>query len=267
MRQTRSLVLLVLIAPAAVAQQPPASAGALALRGSVTVTAADPPAVQLRMTPGATLSGRVRYEGVPPGPPPLLTLVARPADRDRSPLRAYGSSTFSPLPDNSFEFRGAFGPTLLQAQPQRNDWYLKSVVFKGQDLTDTPFDFGAGGTFRDIEVVISALGATATGRVTDDRGAPLGDCTVLVFSTSRDRWFDGSRWVKAERPIESGAFTVTGLPPGDYWVAAIDRLDRAVERGSLAPDPALLDSLSSRAVRITLGEGESQDLTLRLTRR
>ena len=233
----------------------------------VTVSAADPPPVQLRMTEGATLSGRVRYEGVPPGPTPLLTLVARSADRDRGPLRAYGATSFSPLPDNSFEFRGAFGPTLLQAQPQQNDWYLKSVVFKGQDITDTPFDFGAGGSFRDIEVVISALGATATGRVTDGRGAPIADCTVLVFSTSRDRWFDGSRWLKAERPSENGAFTATGLPPGEYWVAAIERPDRTVERGIVTPDRDLLDSLSSRAVRITLGEGESQDLTLRLLRR
>ena len=229
----------------------------------VTVSAADPPPVQLRMTTGATLSGRVRYEGIPPGPAPLLTLVARSADRDRGPLRAYGSPAFSPLPDYSFEFTGAFGPTLLVAQPQQSDWYLKSVLFKGQDITDTPFDFGAGGSFSDIDVVISALGGTATGRVTDGRGEPVGDCSVLVFSTSRDRWFDGSRWVKVERPAGNGAFTVTGLPPGEYWVAATDAtLDRTIM--SLRD---LLDSLSSRAVRITLAEGESQDLSLRPIRR
>ena len=233
----------------------------------VTVSAADPPPVQLRMTEGATLSGRVRYEGIPPGPTPLLTLVARSADGDRSPLRAYGSTSFSPLPDNSFEHTGAFGHTLFVAQPQQSDWYLKSVVFKGQDITDTPFDFGTGGSFRDIEVVISARGGTATGRVTDGRGAPVADCSVLVFSTSRDKWFDGSRWLKVERPAEDGAFTATGLPPGEYWVAAIERPDRTVERGIVSPDRDLLDSLSSRAVRITLGEGESQDLTLRLLRR
>jgi hypothetical protein len=250
-----------------ISKGPPATTQTQFSTSFVTVATADPPAVQLRMTQGARLSGRVRYEGVPPGPPPLLTLTVRWADRDRSPLRAYGSTAFSPQADNSFEFTGVFGPGLFQAQPQRNDWYLKSVVLKGQDITDTAFDFGADGTFRDIEVVISAFGATATGRVTDDRGAPVRDSAVLVFSTSRDRWFDVSRWVKVEWSNENGTFTVTGLPPGDYWVAAIERPDRTVERRVFTPDRDLLDSLSPRAVRITLGEGETQDFTLRLLRR
>ena len=233
----------------------------------VIVTAADPPPIQLRMTTGATLSGRVRYEGVPPGPPPVLTLSIRWADRDRSPLRTNGATAFPRQADNSFELTDVFGPGLFHAQPQRNDWYLKSVLFKGQDITDTPSDFGGAGTVGDLEVVISALGATAAGRVTDDGGAPVRDSAVLVFSTSRERWFDGSRWVKTEWSNDNGAFTVTGLPPGDYWIAAIERPDRAVERRAFTPDRDLLDSLSPRAVRVTLGEGESQDLALRLLRR
>jgi hypothetical protein len=43
--------------------------------------------------------------------------------------------------------------------------------------------------------------------------------------------------------------------------------DRTVERRAFAPDRELLDSLSLRAVRITLGEGESQVVALRRLRR
>jgi hypothetical protein len=244
----------------------------------VTVSAADPPALQLRVSAGATLAGRVRYEGLPPGPPPFLTLIARPVDRNRSSLRGSAPATSDTQTGAVFELRGVFGPTLFTAQPQQSDWYLKSVVFKGQDLTDTPFDFGAG-TARDIEVVISTLGATVRGRVTDDRAAPVRNCTVLVFSTSRERWFAGSRWVKAERSTDAGTFTVTGLPPGDYWIAAVDRLDGSAstplvppppsvaERPTAVVAPELLEELSSRAIRITLGEGQSQDVPLRLVRR
>ena len=64
-------------------------------------------------------------------------------------------------------------------------------------------------------------------------------------------------------PSADGSFTVKGLPPGDYWVAAIERRDCEFE----PTDPDVLESLSSRAIRITLGEGQSQDLTLRLIRR
>ena len=242
----------------------------------VTVSGSDPPPVGLRMAPGATLMGRVRYEGLPPGPLPLLTLGELPVDRDRSPFRGYGYQSVDVQPDGSFETTTVFGPTLIQAQPQRNDWYVKSVVFKGQDIVDTPFDFAGSGTFRDIEVLISAAGATVTGRVTDDRGALLRDYFVVVFPTFRDQWFAGSRWVRSVRAASSSApFVVTGLPPGDYWVAAIDRLNTMgpIERlpndarGMLLSDPELLESLSSRATRITLGEGQSQDVALRLIRR
>jgi hypothetical protein len=244
------------------------SAGARLFATSfVTVSADDPPPVQLRLSQGATLRGRVSYEGVPPGPPPILTLVALAADRDRGPREERSSLGFSIQPDGSFEYQGVFGPALLHAQPQRSDWYLKSVVFKGQDLTDSPFDFGAAGTFSDIDVVISAFGATTTGRVTDDRGAAVRDYAVIVFSTFGDRWMNRSRSVKTARPTEDGAFRVGGLPPGDYWVAAVDRLENPAAGIPEPPEPDLLEALSSRAVRITLGEGQSQDLTLRLIRR
>jgi hypothetical protein len=231
----------------------------------VTVTGNDPPRLELRLAPGARLAGRVRYEGVPADPPPLFNLAPLPTNRDLAPPLGDGWNSVELQPDDTFEFQGVFGPTLLRELFQEADWYLKSVVIRGQEQVDSPFDFGASGTFSDIEVLISAFGATVTGRVTDDRAAPVRDCAVVVFSTFRDRWSALSRWVKTtEHPSSEGTFTVRGLPPGDYWVAAIERRDSAFEPTA---DPDLLESLSSRAVRITLGEGQSQDLTLRLVRR
>jgi len=224
----------------------------------VSVGANDPPPVELRMTQGATLAGRVRYEGRPAGPAPLLALQTLPTDSDRAPslgnLSAY-------VGDQSFVISGVFGPTLIRAQLQQNDWYVKSVIVQGQDVVDTPVDFGTGGTLSDIEVVISVFGATVTGHVTDDRAVPVHDASVVVFSTFRDRWLDRSRWVKRGQSSESGAFMLTGLPPGDYWVAAIPRLDRTPD---FVPDAEVLESLTPRALRISLGEGQSQDVALRL---
>jgi hypothetical protein len=238
----------------------------------VTVTANDPPSnavsgfspARLTLAPGATLEGRVRYEGVPAGPPPYVSLAALPVSRDLAPPLGDGWNSVSPEPDGTFEIQGVFGPTLLQDLTGESDWYLKSVVFKGQELVDVPFDAGTSGTLGDIEVVISAFGATAKGRVTDDRAAPVRDYSVVVFSTFRERWFALSRWVKSSQSSPAGTFAVTGLPPGDYWVAAIDRLDDTAEA---MLDEKLLESLSSRAARITLGEGQSQDLALRLIHR
>jgi hypothetical protein len=166
--------------------------------------------------------------------------------------------------EDTFEFQGVFGPTLIRELSGEADWYLKSVVIRGQEQVDSAFDFGTSGTFSDIEVLISPSGATVTGRVTDDRAATLRDYTVVVFSTFRDRWSALSRWVKTKHPSADGTFTVKGLVPGDYWVAAIERRPSNFEPTA---DTDLLESLSSRAVRMTLGEGQSQDLTLRLVPR
>ena len=228
----------------------------------VTVTAGDPPLLSMTLGPGATLAGRVRYEGRPGVLPSVFSFAALSTDRDLAPPVGDGwnSITVEP-PDDTFEFSNVFGPTLFKDLFQESDWYLKSVVLKGQEIVDTPFDFGTAGTFSDIEVVMSGLGASATGRVTDDRAAPVADYTVVVFSTFRDRWFPLSRWVKTGRPWANGTFDVKGLPPGDYWVAAIGP-DSTFD---LVVDPALLESLSSRATRISLGEGQRRELTLRLT--
>jgi hypothetical protein len=234
----------------------------------VIVGNTDPVPVQLRMSAGATLNGRVVYEGMPTPPAQGVVLLARPADFDRGPLIGAGPMGFTLRPDSTFEYKGVFGPTYLSVSLRQPEWYVKSIVFKGQDLTDAPFDFGLGGTFNDIEVVVSVAGAVVAGRVVDERAASVTDYSLLIFSTLRDRWTGlGSRWVRTARPLQDGTFRVPGLPPGDYWAAAIERMDGLPGGGSAPPEADVLEQLSSRATRITLGEGQQQDVTLRLIRR
>jgi hypothetical protein len=113
---------------------------------------------------------------------------------------------------------------------------------------------------------VSAAGAVVTGRVSDDRAAPVRDYTVALIPPDRSKLTMRSRWLKTGRSSQGGAFRVTGIVPGDYWVVAVDRLDGSEVAGDLQ-NPEVLDALASRAQRITLGEGQSQDLTLRLVRR
>ena len=57
-------------------------------------------------------------------------------------------------------------------------------------------------------------------------------------------------------------------PPGDYWIAAVDRMDTAPGPGPASlPDSELLESLTLRGTRFTLAEGQSRDVTLSLIRR
>ncbi len=201
-----------------------------------------------------------------PSPYTGVGLMAVSVDSDsRLLLDAYATG-FALLSDNTFEYRGVFGSNFLAARVSKPTWYLKSITYRGQDLTDSAFDFGASGTFRDIEVVVSGAGAVLGGRVSDERAAPVRDYTVAVFPTDRSKWTFLSRWLKASRSSPDGAFRLTGLVPGDYWVAAVDRLDGNDVAGDLQ-SPDILDALASRAVRITLGEGQAQTVALRLIRR
>jgi hypothetical protein len=233
---------------------------------AVTVAGDDPPPLQLQLALGATLMGRVVYEGIPEPPRLGVELQTVPADFDRSPMMSSGSTGFILAPDQTFEYRGVFGPNFLRALPKNPDWFVRSITYQGQDLSDSAFDFGSTETFRDIEVVVSPNGAGMRGRVTDDRATPVRDFAVVVFPTDRSKWTIRSRWIRTAAPNQEGTFGITGLVPGDYWVAAVDRLDGSDIAGDLQ-SPEVLDALAARAVRVTLSEGQSQDITLRLLRR
>ena len=232
----------------------------------VTVANVDPPPMTLRLAQGATLTGTVTYEGMAPTPAGGVTLVAMPTDFDRGPIIGAGSMGFSMQPDNTFEYNGVFGPSLLMAQPRNPEWYVKSITYKGRELADSSFDFGYEETFRDIAVVISGNGAAVTGLVIDERANPVRDYVVVLFATASEKWTVRTRWMKTARPSQDGQFKVTGVVPGEYWVVAIDRLDGNEASGDLQ-NPRVLESLTSRARRIALGEGQSQVMTLPLVRR
>lgn len=133
------------------------------------------------------------------------------------------------------------------------------------DITDTPFDFGVTAqTITGAEVVISN-GATISGHVTDSASAPVGNYSVVVFSTDRTTWSTRSRVLRLARPAQDGSFEVASLPPGEYWVAAID----PVEGNDVSGDwltPESLEKLSFRARRVTLVERERHLTVLRLIR-
>jgi Carboxypeptidase regulatory-like domain len=112
---------------------------------------------------------------------------------------------------------------------------------------------------------ISNGAASIGGHVTDAASAPVGNYSVVVFSTDRRTWSTRSRVLRLARPAQDGSFEVAGLPPGEYWVAAID----PVEGNDVSGDwltPESLEKLSFRARRVTLVERERHLTMLRLIR-
>ena len=82
-----------------------------------------------------------------------------------------------------------------------------------------------------------------------------------MFPVDRDRWYPGSRYVKSALAAEQGRFTIASLPPGDYWVAAVEALPDGALR-----DPGVLDALTATGRRVTLAAGERLAIDLPLMR-
>jgi len=104
------------------------------------------------------------------------------------------------------------------------------------------------------------------GHVTDAHSKPIDSYSVIVFPTDRKAWLADSRVVKFARPAQDGGFEVAGLPPGEYWVAAVDTIQGNQSAGEWTK-PEVLEKLAPRATRVVLGPQERSLIVLRLIRR
>jgi hypothetical protein len=138
---------------------------------------------------------------------------------------------------------------------------LKEIRVNGVDVTDKPIALGTGGgSVTNVDVVLTDRVAKLHGTVVDDRERPIALATVIVFPVDRQRWYPMSRYLSHSWASREGAFTVAGLPPGNYYVSTA----AAPEGDENAwQDPEFLESLVPGATTFGLGDGESAVLTLR----
>jgi len=113
-----------------------------------------------------------------------------------------------------------------------------------------------------VEVVLTDRVNSITGSVVDDHGRPAPAAHVIVFAADRDRWYPASRYLRETRTSGAGIGLLAGLPGGTYYAAAVPRLP---DDGADAwQDPVFLESLVPRAASFSIGEGQTQTLTLKL---
>lgn len=136
----------------------------------------------------------------------------------------------------------------------------QAVLANGIDVTDAVLVFGtAEQSLRDVEVVLTHRVSTLT--VVDDgaKGGAADDFRVIVFAAEAARRYAGSRYVALGVPGRDGIVSLRGLPPGEYYVAAIGR-NALPERPALEGD--VLESLVASAARVTLTEGGRRSVSV-----
>lgn len=231
----------------------------------VTVSNGDPAPVTLAPQPTATISGQLVVEGSPLDPSRDVRVVAA-MDPDALPVgtRAFGSLI---APDGSFQFLGLVGPTRFVLAEGPPGYWLKSVDVGPVNAVQEPVVLTSADDSRsDVRIVVADSAATIAGRVADADGQVPDDFRVVVFSTDRARWFASSPYVRMTGgPDADDGFSVRSLPPGEYFVAAVDALDGDGDSGDWQ-NPDFLERLALAATRVTMAERQRAEVDLRLIR-
>ncbi len=165
--------------------------------------------------------------------------------------------------DGTFRFDGV-GPgsyrLSVSLPPPDGTWMMASVTLGGEDLLTSTVNVAPGQSIGPIVATATDRITAISGRLLDQAGHPMPDFYVLAYPVNRNLWTIGGEWLPPPaRPGSDGNYRITGLLPGEYYLAAVTQMqpeDRT--------DPAFLDLLVPASLKITMGPGEKkvQDVTL-----
>ncbi|OYW04782.1 MAG: hypothetical protein B7X11_02570, partial [Acidobacteria bacterium 37-65-4] len=216
--------------------------------------------VEIVLSKGALVSGRVTWDGKSNRPPADQSGI-----RVRAPLSdgsTFGDALTGTIGlDRSFFLRGVMaGRHYIRVEGLPEPWRLKQVLWRGADVTDIPLDLDYGQTYDGIDVILTDTYTTLSGLAAVNAGDLPQGYAVIAFPSNTLNWQPSSRFIKITYLDDHGRFMFRGLPPAEYFVA----LTRAADESDLASD-ALLDRLSQNAVTIWLREGDRKSISLQAT--
>jgi hypothetical protein len=122
-----------------------------------------------------------------------------------------------------------------------------SIMFGNEDISG-------------LDVELTNRIPDVSGIVTDSRGEGVQDYFAIAFPQDRDRWkAPGPGRNAMARPNAEGRFSFKTLRPGDYYIAAVEH----IQTGEWM-DPEYLESIRLRATPISISEGDTRTVDLKL---
>jgi hypothetical protein len=244
-------------------------------RLEVNISDSDVNNVVLQLTAGAEIAGTIRMEdgdlkdwlqpppqsSQPQGPAGLPPL---PGPGTKSVRLASSEGISVSAPNAPFNQDGTFlvkGVTpakyfvTVGGLPQGS--FVKSMRFGGQDVTRAPLDLTSGGGGQ-LEVVLSPKAADVTGVVLNDKNEPVQGVPVTLWPKVPDR-SNSNNGIKSANTDQNGSFKISGLAPGDYYVAAWDDIPEA----GLAQNPDFLAQFSTDDTAVKLTESAHQNASVK----
>lgn len=225
-----------------------------------TVSVGDRPIAGLILTmrPGVTISGRAIFEGstdpVPPHqgriPVSLQPLGATSWRSFPATIRPDGTLVSVGDPPGRY-IVNAFSPV---------GWFIQTMTLDGRELVDDIIELGD----RNVTGLVLTYAPIATrisGTVSATTGTTDSGTDVFVFSADGATWRQGiftSRRVRRVKATSANFYEVSGMAPGDYYVAAVNTKFTVNWQ-----TPEFLEQLTAGATRITLAASEQKTLSLR----
>jgi hypothetical protein len=257
---------------------PPVPTATLTGRLDFSVGGADVEGLSIRLTQGVEIAGRVKLDGngdltvflqtasanaprvVRVSPDGISTTVAPVAPIQR-PMPSVllsseeGTSTRAAVAEDG-NFRTpnlAASKYMVSIAPLAPGAYIRSVRWGSQDIGNALLDLTAGNAGT-LEIVVSSKGAALN-------GVALPGNMVTVWPAVRIVT-DPQGGVRNLRSSAEGIFTLNGLAPGEYYVAAWEEVSQDLSR-----IPDFLDLFRSAAVKVKVAEGETMTVEPKLISR
>jgi hypothetical protein len=227
------------------------------------VTGDDLSGVTLTVQPAPAVSGRVAVDANAAKPPANfagMRVSLQPVpDNDRRSNGLTSPITAVTTANGAFELPAVIPGTYRISATLPSTWWLRSAKrsTNDADLLDGVLTVDANG-IPDLSLTMSDRHSSVGGTLSTE-GGPATDYFLVAFTADKTMWRAPSRRVRSIRPATSGAFDVSDLPPGQYYLAALKDLDPAD-----LEDPAFLETLIPAAALVTVAEGQKTVQDLRI---
>ncbi len=232
-------------------------------RIDVTVDGSDASGLQMVLKRGTPISGRVVFDliGSRADVPAEIALLGNRAAglmSVRGAVEADGSWTINSVVPGQYrveESRSTAEPLL--------GIRLRSATLAGRDVIHDTFEVGGEPVSGIVVTFTDKIGA-AHGRLTDAAGQAATSFTVFVIPKDQSAWPAFLRAPALARPDTNGDWSIGGLPPGEYLVAAVAGIRDSRVSSLITLD--FLGQLSAAAAPITVAAGSSTTIDLRIGR-
>ncbi len=230
----------------------------------ITIAGADITGVRVVTGRGATVSGRVIFEGTPPRASSAtpLRVVATPADPSKPFM--VGAPLLDPQTNGTVDENGNFRLAGLSGRMffdfSGAGWSITTISLDGEDVTDDPIDLTGRPSAPGMVIRLTDKTTQISGHVTDGRGQRTRECAVVFQSAKVREPIAAARLMRVVRCDSSGAFRAAGMRPGQYVVTAVTSVDRGYQY-----EPEFQQQLRRASESFTIREGETMTLELTLT--